>query len=1004
MNTVYRSIKRSFRSLAALLALTLLCSWSLNTAQAQVELSDAEWKIGFEEEDWVTADNTMRGGSLNPVTGNLLVVSRTGGPAIYVVDADDGSVTGELDMEGVSGGDFPINLIKVASDGVIYAANLSVPGSNYRLYRWADEDSEPTLAFEGNPNSTRMGDSFGMYEDDDKVVLMASGTGNDAIFTLTRDKQDDTYTDGLIEDIPAGYARGGFASVDGQDQVWINGYGTPLTLVDLESGDVLLEVPETAIPYQTMEVSFAQIGDRSIAALFPTDTEPEGQYVAIYDVTDAENIAKIGRTAQLGDEENLNGVGSIELDADNQMLYVVGTNNAVAKFDITPALEAVTVVLNFNAATVPDTLRAEDVVQVRGDYSPAGLTWGADSPVLAENIGGDYWQATISGAPGDTIIFKFWTGFSLDPEEPTANGGWEGGDDRMFVIPDDQTGIIASDLLFYNQVELFEEKADSIGIYFRVNIGAQVQQGQFNTDEDRVGVRGQPPLDWDETLFFLNKESRMEGSDNIFYSGVFYAAEDIIEQEGGFDFKFVTDIDGIGWEDGDDRPVRFGEIADTTLQYGFFSGEKPSPDEVELIEADIQFAVNVNVLSNLGIFDDAIDGVELRGNFNSWAGGDELTFNPTLDRYQITRDYSGGDLVSVGQRYAYKYFILWDESREDSESPNYIPGLDAEGAGWEEPGTTGGSDRIYFVTEDAEQTTYPDDPGYDYFNDLPGASVILQEFIEGEPETWPITFRIDMTRATEIPDAEDRFVPGEDSVFIAFEEQIFAFSQGFGTGPGSVEDASNIERNENYLLEDVDGDGIYEITVDAQLPSVNSFGFIIGYGQPNIGEGTITWNGGGFGSGRRYYQFAMPTQVVDFDGILVSYWPAEPDLDVLTWYGGENFNDEGLTVEAAPDYRALLTSSEDARIDTPVTYNLRQNYPNPFNPTTNIEFTIPESHDVRLEVYNILGRRVATLVNTYKNAGTHTVQFDASRLASGMYIYRLQAGDFVQQRQMMLVK
>ena len=1004
MNTVYRSIKRSFKPLAAVLSLAILCSWSVSAVQAQVVLSDADWKIEVGDVDWVESDNTMRGGGWNPATGNLLVVSRTGGPGIYIVDPTDGSVQGELSLEGVSGGDFPINTVKVASDGVIYGANLSVSGGNFKIYRWEDESSDPTVALDApDVDGKRTGDSFGIYEDDDRVILMASGTGNDAILALTRDKSDDSYSHEMIG-IPENYARGGFGSVNDEMQVWINGYGTPLTLVDLESGNVLLEVPETAIPFQNMEVSYGLIDGRAIAAVFPTDTEAEGQYVALYDVSDADEIVKIGRTEQLGPNENLNGVGSIELDAATGTLYVVATNNAVAQYDITPAMDAVPVVLNFNAATVPDTLRAQDVVQVRGDYPAAGMTWGADSQVLARNIGGDYWQATITANPGDTLEYKFWTGFSLDPEEPTANGGWESSDNRLFVIPDDQSGTMVSDLQFYNQIELFEEKADSVGIFFRVNIGAQVQQGQFDTDDDRVGIRGMPPFSWDETLFFLDKENRIEETDNIFYSGVFYAAEETLTEEGGFDFKFVTDIDGIGWEDGDDRVVRFGEIADTTLQYGFFSGEKPSPEDVDLIEADIQFAVNVNVLSNLGIFDDAIDGVELRGNFNAWGGGDELTFNPTLDRYQITRDYSGDNLVAVGQRYAYKYFILWDETREDSDSPNYIPGLDAEGAGWEEPGTTGGSDRIYYVTQDANQTTYPEDPGYDFFNDLPGASVVLQDFIEGEPETWPITFRIDMTRATEIPDAEERFVPGEDSVFIAFEEQIFAFSQGFGTGPGSVEDASNIERNENYLLEDVDGDGIYEITVEAQLPTVNSFGFIIGYGQPNVGEGTITWNGGGFGSGRRYYQFAMPTQVVDFDGILVSYWPTEPQLDVLTWYGGENFGDEGLTVEAAPDYRALLTSSEDARVDTPVAYNLRQNYPNPFNPTTNIEFTIPESHDVRLEVYNILGQRVATLVNTYKNAGTHAVHFDASRLASGMYIYRLQAGEFVQQKQMMLVK
>ncbi|MBN2571139.1 MAG: T9SS type A sorting domain-containing protein [Ignavibacteriales bacterium] len=90
--------------------------------------------------------------------------------------------------------------------------------------------------------------------------------------------------------------------------------------------------------------------------------------------------------------------------------------------------------------------------------------------------------------------------------------------------------------------------------------------------------------------------------------------------------------------------------------------------------------------------------------------------------------------------------------------------------------------------------------------------------------------------------------------------------------------------------------------------------------------------------------------------------------------------------------------------NTVTSYNLEQNYPNPFNPVTNIKFTIPNSTNVKLSVYNILGERVATLVNNYVDAGSHQVEFDASYLSSGIYFYRLETPDHSEIKKMILMK
>jgi hypothetical protein len=96
------------------------------------------------------------------------------------------------------------------------------------------------------------------------------------------------------------------------------------------------------------------------------------------------------------------------------------------------------------------------------------------------------------------------------------------------------------------------------------------------------------------------------------------------------------------------------------------------------------------------------------------------------------------------------------------------------------------------------------------------------------------------------------------------------------------------------------------------------------------------------------------------------------------------------------------TSNEDISILEK--FVLAQNYPNPFNPSTIISFNLPQASEVTLKVYNMLGQEVATLLNSRMSSGLQTVKFDASNLASGMYIYRLQVGSNIKTNKMMLIK
>lgn len=104
-------------------------------------------------------------------------------------------------------------------------------------------------------------------------------------------------------------------------------------------------------------------------------------------------------------------------------------------------------------------------------------------------------------------------------------------------------------------------------------------------------------------------------------------------------------------------------------------------------------------------------------------------------------------------------------------------------------------------------------------------------------------------------------------------------------------------------------------------------------------------------------------------------------------------------------FRGKVSGSVSVKdISTPSNYSLEQNYPNPFNPSTSISFSLAKQTDIKLKVYDITGKEVASLFNGKKEAGKHKLDFSAQNLASGVYYYRIEANDFVQTKKMLLVK
>ncbi len=139
---------------------------------------------------------------------------------------------------------------------------------------------------------------------------------------------------------------------------------------------------------------------------------------------------------------------------------------------------------------------------------------------------------------------------------------------------------------------------------------------------------------------------------------------------------------------------------------------------------------------------------------------------------------------------------------------------------------------------------------------------------------------------------------------------------------------------------------------------------------------------------------------LDSTGIRIRTNDTFSSLTGILFYSHGNYK---LVPRKNDDFEGHITSAKNEEY-IPKIFGLSQNYPNPFNPSTIIEYSIPKETLVKLEIYNIIGEKVVELVNAVQSAGIHRVNFDASRLSSGVYLYKLTAGNNFSVKKMMLLK
>ena len=220
-------------------------------------------------------------------------------------------------------------------------------------------------------------------------------------------------------------------------------------------------------------------------------------------------------------------------------------------------------------------------------------------------------------------------------------------------------------------------------------------------------------------------------------------------------------------------------------------------------------------------------------------------------------------------------------------------------------------------------------------------------------------------------------------------------------GPGGITDVWIVTKRINVSATDSlrffmsGGNATYWDSVQVWVGILDSIPANI-LGFPDYRLGTVVFPGVS-GGGSVYGQFVRKAYSLSRFAVFGTIWVAFRYNTDTAIDGFAVYLDDVMI--GSPNVGVTPTGS-----NVPDKFTLEQNYPNPFNPTTNIKFSLPQGTNVQLIIFNSMGQEVKTLVNEYKNAGSYTVDFNASALASGTYFYKIITNEFTETKKMTLVK
>jgi hypothetical protein len=639
-----------------------------------------------------------------------------------------------------------------------------------------------------------------------------------------------------------------------------------------------------------------------------------------------------------------------------------------------------------NTASVPDTIVSTSLVTVTGNKT-AITNWGNGDTLV--NIGGDYWSKTVQFTTGDSVAFKFRLGGAWE-NDASNNDGYADGNRTLIVGANDTTLNVEFPNFTGNKMNQYwrpyVESPDTVNIYFRVNM--QGYTGTFAPPLDTVGIRGDrkngsslaPAIEWGTTHFFTQELANTNFLYNgtNFWHGVIRVPKDSLHAGDTLSYKFIVNADW-GRSDGDNRNTALPwPTKDTTIYWAWFNNQKPI-SRVNKDTVIVTYQVNMTKALNSGGFSTG-DTVEVTtGDFGTVSPGNKT--KRLLQ--QIGALYSVKDTVvtSRGQTLDYQYYTNKNGVRTRENYYNfYFTGELAPEAERRQLIVPSSGD---LVVRDTATSNINARRQPDFSNNRKLARVVDVTFtVDVRPAIYQVL------KGDSLHDIQGSWTITKADSILKWGVWINGLSTGDWAGWGGTlfSDTTRKMWDDGTHGDAVAGDSIFTrhiiLNPDTTRGSKGQVGQTFKFG---IHGGDNEGGAGGFGNNHN-------ENVVDVG----------PTYTLASQWG--SMNPAFYNAWDYDNHKPLLTGISDQSGQIPLVYTLSQNYPNPFNPTTSIRFEIPKQSVVQLKVYNLLGQVVATLINGELKAGRHEAKFDAAKLASGVYFYRITAGSYVNTMKMMLLK